>query len=249
MTETLELEKITLPEIASFTDAEIVAYLRHSYTIAEIVAKAEREALILSLCEQLEITISDEEWQAGGDEFRLENKLLGIAETQAWLQKQQISIDDWSQGIKVSLLEKKLKEHLFGLAVDSHYITNRDSYRRVALSQILVTELTDALKIARAIREEQASFCALALEHSKGKQSQASGGFAGIRFVVELIPEIGNAIADAKEGEVIGPIHTKLGYHILRVEKWFLPELNKTVRQQIMETMFQSWLKEHSNSD
>jgi parvulin-like peptidyl-prolyl isomerase len=248
MTTTLELEKITLPEIASLTDAEIVAYLRRSCTIAEIVAKAERETLILSLCEQLEITISDEEWQAGGDEFRLENKLLGVAETQAWLDKQRITVDDWSQGIKVSLLEKKLKEHLFGLVVDSHYITNRDSYRRVALSQILVTDLTDALKIARAIREEQASFCALALERSKGKQSQANGGFAGIRFVIELIPEIAQAIDDAQEGEVTGPIHTKLGYHVLRVEKWFLPELNETVRQQILETLFQAWLKEHSNS-
>lgn len=248
MTETLELEKIILPEISPATDAQIVAYLRRSHKIAEITAQAEREALILSLCEQLGVTISDEEWQAGGDAFRLEYKLLGIAETQAWLKQQRITVDDWSEGIKIALLEKKLKEHLFGLVVDSHYITNRDNYKRVALSQILVTDLTEALKIARAIREEQASFCALALKHSKGKQSQTNGGFAGIRFVVELMQEIAQAIADAKEGEVIGPIHTKLGYHILRVEKWFLPELNESVREQILESMFQTWLKEQSIS-
>lgn len=247
MTETLELEKIIFPQTTPATDAEIVAYLRHAYKIADIAAQAERIALILSACERLGITVSDDEWQAAGDAFRLEHKLPGIAETEAWLEKQRIDVDDWSQGIKERLLEKKLKEHLFGLAVDSHYITNRDNYRRVALSQILVTELSEALKIAKAIREEQASFCALALEHSKGKQSQSNGGFAGIRFLVELMQEIALAIASSQEGEVIGPIHTKIGYHVLRVEKWFPPELNESVREQILETMFQAWLKEQSN--
>lgn len=248
MTETLEQENLTLLEISPATDADIVAYLRHSYKFAEIAAQAEREALILDLCEQLGITISDDEWQAGGDAFRLENKLLGITETQAWLEKQRITIDEWSQGIKIALLEKKLKEHLFGLAVDSHYINNRNRYKRVALSQILVLDLTEALKIARSLREEQASFCALALEYSKGKQSQTNGGFAGIHFLAELMQEIEQAIVEAKEGEVVGPIHTKLGYHVLRVEKWFPPELNESVREQILDMMFKTWLKEQKHS-
>ncbi len=130
MTETLELEKITLPQATPATDAEIVTYLRHSLKIADIAAQAERIALILSACERLGVTVSDDEWQAAGDAFRLENNLPGIAETEAWLEEQRIDVDDWSQGIKERLLEKKLKEHLFGLAVDSHYLTNRDNYRQ-----------------------------------------------------------------------------------------------------------------------
>jgi len=41
-----------------------------------------------------------------------------------------------------------------GEAVDSHYMTNRDNYRRVALSQILVRDLTEALKFSEALRVE-----------------------------------------------------------------------------------------------
>ncbi|MBD2450313.1 peptidylprolyl isomerase [Nostoc sp. FACHB-152] len=240
-------EKFVLPEISLATNEEIIAYLRHSYKIAEIAVLAERDELVLSMCEQFDITISDEELQAAGDTFRLEHKLLGASETLAWLQKQRITVEDWTQGIRMSLLTNKLKEHLFGDSVDSHYLSNRNHYKRVALSQILVSNLTDALKIIHVIREENASFCALALEHSKGKHSKENGGFVGIRFVSELMPEIVQAIAQAKEGEVIEPVQTKLGYHILRIEKWFPAELNE-IREQILELLFQAWIKAESIS-
>lgn len=248
MSETLEIDQLVLPTIARATDAEITTYLRRSGKFAEIAALAERDAFILQLCAQYEVTVADEEWQAAGDAFRTEHKILGVAETYAWLARQRISVEDWSEGIKIRLLAKKLKAELFGEVVDSYYFQNREEYQRVALSQILVLDLTIAMKLAKALREEQASFCALALEYSKGKQSQENGGFAGVRFLTELLPEISQAIANAKEGEIIGPIHTKLGYHILRVEKRFPPELSETVREQILDTLFELWIQENSKA-
>ena len=254
MTQTLEKtelespEKFVLPEISPATNEDVIAYLRRSHKIAEIAVLAECDALVLNICEQLGITVSDEELQAAGDTFRLEHKLLGASETLAWLQKQRITVEDWSQGIRVTLLTKKLKEHLFGDAVDAHYMSNRNDYKRVALSQILVRDLPDALKVAYAIREEKASFCALALLNSKGKQSQENGGFVGICFIAKLMLEIAQAISEAKEGEVIGPIQTRLGYHILKIEKWFPTELSESVREEILESLFQAWLQANSTS-
>lgn len=240
------LEKLALPEIPPATDVAILAYLRRSYQIAEIAGSAEREALILGACEQLGITVSEEELQMAGDTFRARSKLLGASETLAWLAKQRIAIEDWTAGIRVSLLTQKLKEHLFGEAVDIDYINNRDRYRRVALSQILVRDRIEAVKIAQALQEQKASFCALALEHSKAKQSRENGGFAGIRFLAELLPEISQAVVSATEGEVIGPIQTKLGYHILRIEKWLQTQMDE-VREQVLEFLFQAWLEARSN--
>lgn len=248
MNETLTKTKLhseqgtILPEISPATNKDILAYLRHSSQFAEIAALAEREALILAMCDRLALTISDEELQAAGDTFRLEHKLLGASETLAWLQEQRITVEDWTQGIRVRLLTKKLKEHLFGDAVDAHYLSNRNDYQRVALSQILVPDLPDALKIAHALREENASFCALALLYSKGKQSKENGGFVGICFIAKLLPEIAQAISQAKEAEVIGPIQSKLGYHIVRVEKWFPAELNESVREEILDSLFQKYI-------
>ncbi|ACC81809.1 peptidylprolyl isomerase [Nostoc punctiforme] len=247
MTMQHSLEKLTFPEITPARDEDILAYLRHSCKIAEIAVAAERNILTLKLCEQLDIKVTDEELQAAGDTFRQENKLLGTSETLAWLAHQRISVEDWSEIIRISLLSQKLKEHLFGVAVDDHYINNRDSYKRVALSQILVRDLTEAMKITKALRDKKDSFCALALEYSQGKQSKENGAFVGIRFLTELLPEITNAIADIDVGELVGPIQTQLGYHILRVEKWFPSDLSE-IREQILEFLFINWLEERTAS-
>ncbi len=249
MTETLEkteldiAQKLTLSEITPATSEEVVAYLRYSYKIAEFSALAEQDALILDVCDRLGITVSDEELQNAGDAFRQEYKLLGTSETLSWLQQQRISVEDWTQGIRIVLLTKILKEHLFGDSVDAHYLNNRNDYKRVALSQVLVSNLADAVQISHAIQKENASICAMAIEHSKGKQSRQNGGFAGINFMAELMPEIRQAIAELNEGEVIGPIQTKLGYHILKIEKWYPPELSASVRSEVLESLFKTWLK------
>lgn len=250
MKETLEKTELesaqesALLEIPTATDEDIIAYLRRSYKLAEIAALAELDALILDTCDQLGIVVTDEELQAAGDAFRQEHKLLGASETLAWLSGQRITVEDWSQGIRVALLTKKLKEHLFGDAVDAHYMSDRNDFKRVALSQIVVRDLTDALKVAHAIREENASFCALALEHSKGKQSKQNGGFVGIVLFSQMMPEIAQAISSAKSGEVIGPIQTTLGYHIIKIEKWFPAELSESVREEILSSLFQAWLRD-----
>ena len=250
------LEQSTLDErtqesaqsfIPSATDADVIAYLRRSAKFAEFAALAERDAQILAACEKFGITVSEDEVQAAGDDFRQENKLWGIQETMAWLDQQRISVEDWSQGIRITLLEKKLKERLFGAGVDGEYFSNRDRYKRVALSQILVVDLDIAWKIVQILREGHASFCALALEYSKGKLSQEKGGFLGIRYVIELMPEVAEAIKNGQEGEIIGPIQSKFGYHVVKIEKWFPIQLNEATREQIMDSLLRSWLQDNNS--
>ncbi len=237
------------PTISSVTEAELVAYLRHSYKFAEIATLAEEEAFIIKLCEHFNIQVSEEEWQAAGDAFRLEHKLLGVKETTDWLARQRITVEDWSEGIRLRLLTKKLKEYLFGANVDMHYISNREQYKRVALSQILVLDPAIASEVMGSLSEEKTSFCAVALEYSKGKQSHNNGGFLGILYVSQLAPEIGKAIADVPTGAVIGPIQTELGYHIIRVEKWFPTEMSESVREEILNTLWRVWLREQKSQN
>lgn len=250
MQETLEqsqfssLQEDTLPEVSPATDDEILRYLRRTHKIAEIAALVEHDALILKLCDKFNLTIDEEELQIVGNEFRRSHNLFSASETENWLVQQRITAEDWTEGIRAKLLEKKLKEHLFGEQVDSHYLNNRKEYKRVALSQILVKDLTVALKIVQALREENASFCALALEYSQGKQSKEKGGFAGVHFLPKLMPEIAAAIADADEGEVVEPIKTRLGYHIIRIEKWFPLHLDESLREEVIDSLFQAWLQE-----
>jgi parvulin-like peptidyl-prolyl isomerase len=233
---------LKLPEISPATNVDILAYLRHSYKMAEIAAHAQEYALILAISQQLEINVSEDELQLAGDKFREENRLFTAAETLTWLEKQRIQIEDWSESIRVKLLKQKLLEVLFGANVDSQYLVDPNVFQRVALSQILVVDLTDALRIVQKLREDKSLFCSLAIEYSKGRQSKDNGGFVGIRFLGELMPELSEAISNGQEGEVIGPIQTNLGYHILKIENKFLPDFRE-VKEQVLEFLFQTWLK------
>lgn len=248
-TKNLLSQKLQRPQVEPVSDEAIANYLRYTYKIAEFAALAERDAVVIKACEQLGIIISDAELQAAGDEFRIKHKLLGASETFAWLKKQRISPEDWTQGIRIKLLTQKLKEHLFLDAIDAHYLSNREEYRQAAFSQILVSELSAALQITQILREGKASFAAMAIEHSQAQPSSKHGGFVGIRFLSNLMPEIKEAIAGVQEGEIIAPVKTYLGYHILRIEKWFAPNLNASVREEILETLFQIWYSLDTSSE
>lgn len=238
-----ELSAVILPQVELATDQEVIDRLKHSRRYSEFAEEVERNILIESICEQLNIKVSEDEIQNVGDTFRKQNKLYGEVETMEWLDRQRITPEEWSKGVYLQLLTQKLKEHIGGHNADSLYMNDRENWRRVALSQILVSDLATAVKISKSIREKGDSFCMLALENSKGKQSKENGGFAGIRFVAELLPEVAAAIDKAPVGEVLEPVKSKLGYHILRVEKWFAPEFNE-VKDFIAEYLFQSWLTE-----
>lgn len=237
----MDLSAITIPEINPATDQQILDNLKYSRRYSEIAIESERNILIENICEQLNIKVTEDEIQNTGDAFRKENKLYGEAETIQWLEQQRITPEEWSKGVSLQLLTQKLKEYIGADNVDTAYLSNKDSWRRVALSQILVTDLGTATKISRTLRENNDSFCMLALEYSRGKQSKENGGFAGIRFVAELFPEVAIAIDKAPVGEVLDPVKSKLGYHILRVEKWYPPEFNE-MKDLISEYLFHSWL-------
>lgn len=239
-------------DIPPATDTEVLAYMRRSAKMARAATLAERDAMIVKLSEQIGITISQEELQAAANAFRQRYKLLTAAETHSWLSQQKITADDWSEGIKINLLTKKLEERLFGEQVDNDYVSNRDTYKRAAFSQILVSDEAEAQQIVLAIREENASFGALAMERSQGTLSRANAGYVGVRFFGELEPELVQAVSEAKEGEIVGPVKTKRGYHIIRIEKWFPTELTAAQRKRMLAALLKSivaGIEIASNSD
>ncbi|HEY9623162.1 MAG TPA: peptidylprolyl isomerase [Crinalium sp.] len=242
ISDTASKQPFTLPEIPPATPEDILKHLQYSRKIAEIAKTVEREQLIVKLCEELNITVSDEELQSAGDAFRLEHKLLTAADTIAWLNQQRITVEDWSYGIRIERLTQKLKEHVFGGAIDAHYMSDRDQYKRVALSQILLPNEAEAIQVLQELQNNPSAFCALALQHSRGKQSKNSGGFIGVQFVMQLPVAIREAIANAQAGEIIGPVYTQLGYHVLKIEMWFPPECSESVRQTILDSLFENWL-------
>ncbi len=75
-----------------------------------------------------------------------------------------------------------------------------------------------ATDLAAKARARNADFSALAKSASEHAESAAKGGDMGWVSEQSLIPELRDAVAVGKKGEVIGPVKAAAGWHVVRVE-------------------------------
>jgi peptidyl-prolyl cis-trans isomerase D len=74
-----------------------------------------------------------------------------------------------------------------------------------------------------AMVEAGGDFAAIAAENSEDPGSKDNGGDLGWFGRGQMVAEFENAVFDAKPGDIIGPIKSQFGYHIIKVEG-FRPE-------------------------
>ena len=73
------------------------------------------------------------------------------------------------------------------------------------------------------IARSGADFAVLASEHSEDPGSKDIGGDLGWFGRGQMVPEFENAVFSAKPGDIVGPIRSQFGYHLIKVEG-FRPE-------------------------
>jgi peptidyl-prolyl cis-trans isomerase D len=86
-----------------------------------------------------------------------------------------------------------------------------------------------------------ADFVALAAQHSEDPGSKDNGGDLGWFGRGQMVSEFENAVFSAKPGDIIGPIRSQFGYHIIKVEG-FRPEhqrpfeeVQEQIRSRVLE--------------
>ena len=92
-----------------------------------------------------------------------------------------------------------------------------------------------------AIARQDADFSELAAIHSEDPGSKDNGGDLGWFGRNRMVKEFEDAVFSAKPGEIVGPVKSQFGYHIIRVEA-FRPEhqqpfeeVEEQVRSRIVE--------------
>ncbi len=67
-------------------------------------------------------------------------------------------------------------------------------------------------------------------------------GYEGRLYRSNFKPDIAEVIFNATQGQVIGPLQTEVGHHIVLVEEFISSELTPQRYQHILNQMFQQWL-------
>lgn len=96
--------------------------------------------------------------------------------------------------------------------VDAQHILIKAKEGDVESEKKALTRITD-LKV-RATKED---FAALAKSFSEDEGSKAKGGALGFFSRGQMVPAFESAAFNAKSGDIVGPVKTNFGYHLIKV--------------------------------
>lgn len=232
---------------ASIELTEIVDHLKKNIQLKEACNKILHQRIVNRAARERNLVVTPEEIQAEANRLRREKRLEKAADTFAWLTEEKITPEDWEAGICDRILTKKLAESLFSKEVEKLFAQNRLNFEQVLLYQLVVPYERLAWEIFYQIEEEEMSFYQAAHLYDIDERRRHQCGYEGKLYRWTLKPDMAAVIFNARAREVISPIKTEQGYHLLLVEEFIPAELTPEIYQEIIDNMFAEWLGSELN--
>ncbi|MDP2314200.1 MAG: peptidylprolyl isomerase, partial [Pseudomonadota bacterium] len=164
---------------------------------------------------------------------------------------------DVKQGLALSarnalanaLLEDIVKQRTTDEAIKTWYNDHLVQFAKpqVKARHILVADKAEADKILADVKGG-ADFSKLAAEKSTDKGSAKEGGDLGWFEKTRMVPEFADAAFAATKGEIVGPVATKYGFHIISVddkrEAVPVEEVSDKIKTQLRNDVVEAYIEE-----
>ncbi|MFO5494241.1 MAG: peptidylprolyl isomerase [Cuspidothrix sp.] len=236
-----------MSDILKISHQDIIEHLKISCQIPSLLEAIATRKIITETAERENIKIEIAELQQAADNLRLANNLIKAEETWQWLQKHYLSLDNFEEIAHLNILSAKLAHHLFADKVESFFYAHQLDYSGAVIYEVILDDEDLALEIFYALQEGEISFQQIARQYIQNPEIRRAGGYQGVRKRSDFRPEIAAAIFAANPPQLIKPIITPKGVHIIIVEEIIQPELNEQMRVTILGNLFTNWLKEEVN--
>ena len=147
-------------------------------------------------------------------------------------------------------LQKDLTSKVTDKAAKKFYENNkaRFSTDEVHAQHILVTTEAEAKEILKKAKEPNADFMKLAEENSKDPSAKNNRGDLGFFTRDAMVGPFTDAAFGASAGEIVGPVKTSYGYHIIKVVEKKLgkplefTEVELKVKDQLRQELTQEYV-------
>lgn len=224
------------------TSEEIIHQLKLSYKLSTVIETITHRQLIAATASEIGIKVEIKELQEATDRFRLTYHLHNQDETIAWLKKNRLSVDDFEELIYVNVLNTKLANHLFADKIEPYFFEHQLEYVGIVMYEVLLDDEDLVVELFYAIQEGEMSFHDVAHKYIQDKDLRRKGGYRGIVNRKDLKPEISAAIFAANPPQLLKPIVTSKGVHLILVEEVIQPKLDNDVWGKIIGDLFGQWL-------
>lgn len=226
----------------SITSDDLIHYLQKTIQLRETCQQILSRRVIHQVAQERGLNVTSEEIQADADRMRREQRLEKASDTLTWLNAQLITAEDWESGIRDRILTNKLADALFSKEVERFFAQHQLEFDRVLLYQIVVPYAQLAQELFYQIDEKEISFYEAAHLYDIQEKRRHQCGYEGWQYRWSLIPELSVAAFSGATSQIVRPIQTSQGYHLLLVEEQISAQLTDEIRQQIIQRLFAEWL-------
>ncbi|MBI4781888.1 MAG: peptidylprolyl isomerase [Oscillatoriophycideae cyanobacterium NC_groundwater_1537_Pr4_S-0.65um_50_18] len=223
---------------------EIVYQVKCSGQLSTILEGIVIRKAIAAAAAAASIQAKPEELQQAADAIRVANNLHRTEDTWAWLQKQGLSLDEFEAMIHDTVLSTKLAQDLFADKVEPFFIQRKLDYSQVVMYEVVLEDEDLAMELFYALQEGELSFHSVAHQYIRDSELRRSGGYRGLLYRTDLSPKIAAAVFAATPPQLLKPILSSKGVHLIFVEEFLQSELDSALRYQILSNLFTNWLQE-----
>ena len=193
------------------------------------------ELLIKDRADRMNLTVSADEMKDAVERLKAQYGLSTDAQFNESLQKSGMTRPEMENRLRDTIMTNKVfgrelrgREDLTDKELRERYDREKERFRlpeRAHLREIVIVRPSDesAVEAARqratqlATTARDGDFVKVA-ETSSEAGTKSKGGDLGEVAKGELLPDLDHAVFSATAGSVIGPIETKSGWHVLKVE-------------------------------
>ena len=233
-----------MKKILRINQTAVVNHLKLSSQLNRTLEGIATCKVIEAKAAELKLEITDNEIQQAADEFRLAHNLHNIEATWQWLKVNHLSMDDFEALITTNSMTKKLAHNLFSDRVKSFFFQNQLNYAGAAMYEVVLDDQDMAIELFCALQEGEMSFHDVARTYESNPARRRSGGYCGVLQRQNLKPEISAAVFSASPPQLLKPIVTSIGVHLILVEEIIQPQLDEELYNQIMSGLFSEWIQQ-----
>jgi parvulin-like peptidyl-prolyl isomerase len=223
---------------------DILHQIKMTCQLPDIVEGILTRTVITAAARSAGLDVTTTELQQAADQIRLVNQLQRADETMAWLERHGLSVDEFEELAQTQILSTKLAVHLFDHQVERYFSENRLHYTQAILYEVLFENLDLALEMFYALQEGEITFFQVAYDHCADLSQRRLGGYRGPVRRQDLKPEISSAVFAAQPPQILKPIVTSQGVHLIKVEAIEQPELEAPLHGQILSELFLAWVED-----
>lgn len=202
-----------------------------------------RRELVRQLAIRERVCTTLEDLHREVDVWRYKNRLERVEDTEAWLVRRGITLQDVAADAELRLLERMLSDKVAGGRIEPYFAQHTLDFDEAEVCWIFHRDEGVIEEIGLQTRSDGADFCAMAREFSQDERTRSAGGFMG-RIRRQQMPKgISARIFAASPSEIFGPEKAAGGFALYMLQQNYPATLDDRVTSEIRQLLFNQWLQ------